>query len=418
MVETIELRNGARLVADPMPGFETAAIGVWSDAGAMDESDAEHGIAHLLEHMAFKGTGRRSAREIAEAIEGAGGHINASTGYQRTGYFARVLKEDAPLAIDILCDILTDPKFDAGELEKEKEVVVQEIGEAADMPDDVVGELMQSLAFNGQALGRPILGTPASVRRQTPASLRAFLRRLYTRNEVVFAAAGGVDPDAAAREIEARFPSLERRAAAAGRPRPVYRGGAAHEARDIEQCHVSVALPAVGYDHEDYFATSVFAEALGGGMASRLFQKIREERGLAYSVYAFADQYNGAGVLGISFGVDSANAAQAVALARAEIEAMATKVGESEVARARASLKAMRIMGQESPAGRIESAANQLLSFGEVFSSDFIKARLDAVGAGDIRRCAERALAAAPPTLAVVGPAPFDAVCKAASARA
>lgn len=416
MVEVVELRNGARLVADPMPGFETAAFGVWADAGAMDERGSEHGVAHLLEHMAFKGTDRRNAKEIAEAVEGVGGHINAATGYQRTGYYARVLKGDAALALDILCDILTSPKFDAGELEKEKEVVVQEIGEAADMPDDVVGEMLQAEAFGGQSLGRAILGTPESVRGQSPQTLGAFLRRLYTRDEVVFAAAGGVDPEAVAREIETRFPRLEPRAADAKRARPAYRGGARHDARDIEQCHVSVAFPAVGFDHADYFATSVFAEALGGGMASRLFQKIREERGLAYSVYAYADYYNGAGVVGLYFGVDSANAAEAVALARAEIDSMAQSVGEAEIARARTMLKAMRIMGQESPAGRAESATNQLLNFGAVFSSEFIKARLDAVGGDDVRRCAARAIEAAAPSLAVVGPADFDRVRQAVSA--
>jgi predicted Zn-dependent peptidase len=413
MAQVVKLRNGVRLIADPMPGFESAAIGVWADAGAMDESDAENGVAHLLEHMAFKGTGRRSAKDIAEAVENVGGHVNASTGYQRTGYYARILKDDAALAVDILCDILSDPKLDAEDLEKEKEVVVQEIGEAADAPDDVVGELLQAEAFGGQALGRAILGTPASVRAQSRESLRAFLRRLYTKDELVFAAAGGVDPDAIAREFEARFPGPGDRAAEARRAPPAYRGGAVHDARDIEQCHVSAAFPAVGFDHEDYFATSVFVEALGGGMASRLFQKIREERGLAYSVYAYPEFYRGAGLVGLYFGVDGANAEEAVALARGEIAAMARQVDDAEIARARTVLRAMRVMGQESPAGRIEVAANQLLSFGEVYSPEFIRSRLEAVSGDDIRRCAARALESGTPSLAVVGPTDFDKVKRA-----
>lgn len=415
MAEVISLRNGARLVVDPMQGIETAAVGIWADAGAMDEREDENGAAHLLEHMAFKGTGTRNAKKIAEEIEAVGGHINASTGYQRTGYYARVLGEDVGLAIDILCDILTDPALDRGELEKEKEVVVQEIGEAADMPDDVVNELLQAEAFKGQALGRTILGTPQSVRSQSSAGLRSFLSRLYTKDEVIFAAAGAVDADKVARDFETRFPDLKSRAENARRSRPTYKGGTAHDQRDIEQCHIAAAFPGVGYDHADYFAMSVFVEALGGGMASRLFQTIREERGLAYSVYAYADYYAGAGLLGLYFGVDGENAAEAVALARAEITAMAERVEDIELARAKSMLKAMRVMGQESPAGRIESASNQLLTFGEVISTAEIKARVDAVSAADIRRCAQRALATSAPSLAVVGPADFDKVAAALS---
>jgi predicted Zn-dependent peptidase len=411
--EILQLSNGVRLIVDAMPAFETAAIGIWVEAGAMDERPAEHGAAHLLEHMAFKGTRRRGAREIAEAIEGVGGYLNAMTGYQRTGYYARVLSDHAPLAVDILCDIVSEPTLDPGELAKEQDVVIQEIGEAADQPDDVADELVHAHAFAGQGIGRPILGTPETVAAQTPASLRAFMARLYTREQLVIAAAGGVDADRLAREIEARLPSPSPRAAGATRDPIRFVGGAAHDDRDSEQCHVAAAFPAIGAGHPDYFAALVFVEALGGGMASRLFQTIREDRGLAYSVYAAGNFFAGGGYVGVYLGVDGKTAEEATGLTRREIEAMANAVTPQEIARAKSVLKAGRIMTRETPAGRMETAAQQWLTFGRLVSPAEAAARLDAVSAEDVRRCAARALGDGPPALAVVGQADFEGVRRA-----
>ncbi|MEQ1931620.1 MAG: pitrilysin family protein, partial [Parvularculaceae bacterium] len=385
MVEVIALRNGVRLIVDPMPSLESAAIGVWANAGAIDEAPEENGVAHLLEHMAFKGTRRRTARDIAEAIESVGGYLNAATSYQRTGYYARILKNDVPLAVDLLTDILTEPLLDAAELEKEKEVVIQEIGEAADAPDDAVGELLQTKLFTGQSLGRPILGTVETVRSHDPARLRAFMERLYGRANLVVAAAGAIDPDAIARDVEARLAGLP---AGDANPRPAsarYVGGAAHDDRDIEQCHVAAAFPGVGTEHKDYFAMSVFAEALGGGMASRLFQSIREERGLAYSVYAAAESYAGTGALAAYIGTDGEDALEAVQLLRGEIESAARGMRDDELSRARAMLKSMRLMSLESPASRIELAAGQLFTFGEILTPEFVCGRLDALTLADLK---------------------------------
>lgn len=413
MTEVITLRNGIRLAVDPMASIETAAIGVWANAGCIDERPEENGVAHLLEHMAFKGTQTRSARQIAETIEGVGGFLNAATGYQRTGYYARVLKNDVALAIDLLADILTEPLFDLAELEKEKEVVIQEIGEAYDTPDDAVGELLQAEIFKGQPLGRPILGTVESVRSHDPARLRGFLDRHYVGANLVVAAAGAIEPDAIAREIESRFARLDQGVENAARSKPAYVGGAAHDDRDIEQCHIAAAFPGVGIDHPDYFAMGVFAEAIGGGMASRLFQSIREVRGLAYSVHAYADCYTGAGVFGAYAGTDSENAVEAVGLMRAEIEAAALNLRDDELQRARAMLKSMRLMGLENPAGRIEGAANQIFSFGRVLTPEFVCAQLDALTLDDLKRCAAHVLSAGPPSVAVVGPADFSAIRRA-----
>jgi predicted Zn-dependent peptidase len=410
MAELVTLGSGIRLFVDPMPELQTAAIGVWANAGAADEAAVENGVAHLLEHMAFKGTKRRSARDIAEEIETVGGYLNAATTYQRTGYYARVLKNDVGLAVDILADILTEPLFDAAELEKEKEVVVQEIGEAADAPDDAAAELLQSAAFADQSIGRPILGTVDSVRSHAPERLRAFMGRLYGANNLVIAASGAIDTASLAAEIEQRFQALPRGGRNSERARPRYVGGAKHDSRDIEQTHVAIAFSGVGTRHPDFFAACVFAEALGGGMASRLFQTVREQRGLAYTIQAYAECYDDAGLIGVHTGTDADKAPEAARLIREQISRLAGEATETELNRSRAVLKASLLMSLENPAGRIEAAAGQIFTFGRPLAPEEICARLDAVGRADIVRCAERALEDAAPSLAVVGAADFEAV--------
>ncbi len=393
MSQLHSLKNGIRVIIDPMPSLETTALGVWAEAGSVDEYNEEHGIAHLLEHMAFKGTKRRSARAIAEEIENVGGYLNAATSHQRTGYYVRLLKDDIALGVDIIADILQNPAFDEGELEKEKEVVVQEIGEAADMPDDVVFELLQEATWQGDPLSRPILGTPTSVRAQNPQSLRGFMERCYRPDTLVIAAAGRIDPDTFLPLVESQFADFGMEGECPPRSAPAFKGGVRHDARDIEQTHLAVALPGVSSRDEDFFATRIFADALGGGMSSRLFQKIREERGLAYSVYAFADGYNDCGLIGAYVGADASQILEAAQLIRQEIEAMAAGAAQIEIDRARAMLRSSMMMSLESPAARIESASGQLMTFGRVLTPEEITERLAAVTASDVERCAARALA-------------------------
>ncbi len=403
------LKNGVRVIADPMPGLESVALGVWFRAGAIDETNEEHGVAHLLEHMAFKGTTSRSARRIAEEIEAVGGYLNASTGYSRTGYYARVLRQDAGLAMEVLADILTNPLFDEAELVKEREVVIQEIGEAADQPDDAVMELLQTLSYGAHALGRPILGTEESVTSHTAARLFSFMAKNYAPQDLVIAAAGAVDAEAVAGLAERYFGARPSAARAARSPRPAYVGGAAHDAREIEQTHIALALPGAAVRAEDYFATRVFVEALGGGMSSRIFQSVREERGLAYSVYSFADSYDDVGAVGAYVGTDRENAAEAVSLIRKEIEGMASSSTTAEVDRAKALLKSTLLMGLESPSTRTETAVGQLYVHGRLLEAAEVKDRIDAVTIVDVSAAAAKALAGAP-ALAVVGPADFAAV--------
>lgn len=394
--EIFRLSNGIRVVIDPMAGLESTAIGVWVNGGAVDEGEEEGGLAHLLEHMAFKGTKRRTARAIAEEIEAVGGYLNAATSHQRTGYYARVLSGDTALAVDILSDILLNPTFDDSELEREKEVIVQEIGEAADTPDDVVFERLTAAAWGDAPLGRPILGTPQSVRAQTPVSLRSFTERLYGPASMVIAVSGAVDGERFLDIAEKAFGDLRSREAPPSRTTPLWRGGDAHDGRDIEQTHLALAFPGVATRHDDFFATRIYADILGGGMSSRLFQKVREERGLAYSVYAFADGYDDVGLTGAYVGADAAHIVEAAALIRGEMEALTREISETEMSRVRAMLRSSLLMSLESPASRIEAAAGQLFARGEILTPQAINEHLEAVSIDDVKRCAMRALEGTP----------------------
>ncbi len=404
------LNNGVRIFADPMAGLESAAVGVWFRAGAIDETAEEHGVAHLLEHMAFKGTRTRSARQIAEEIENVGGYLNASTGYSRTGYYARVLRRDLEVALEILADILRNPVFDAAELAKEHEVVIQEIGEAADIPDDAVMEMLQTLSYGDHPLGRAILGTVESVSSHTRERLISFMAKHYEPSQLVIAASGAVDPDLLARLAEKHFADMAPANRHGREPKPVYVGGASHDPREIEQTHVALAFPGASVRDSDYFATRVYVEALGGGMSSRIFQAVREERGLAYSVYSFTDAYDDVGSVGAYVGTDRDNAVEAVGLIRHEMTSMAEGATDREIDRARAMLKSTLLMGLESPATRAETAVGQLFSHGRLISAMEIAERLDAVTSDEVRTAAAKAVTSGAPSIAMVGPGDLDGI--------
>ena len=408
------LSNGLRVYADPMPNLESVALGVWAQAGSVDETTNEHGLAHLLEHMAFKGTKTRTARQIAEEVEAVGGYLNAATSHQRTGYYLRLLKEDLNLGLEILSDILINPLFEEGEFSKEKDVVIQEIGEAADQPDDVVFETLQSLSWGDHSLGRPILGTRETVRDHTTDALRSFMTRGYQPSSMVVAASGKLDPDHFIKEVEQLFGGLENNGPTNARSRANFCGGSRHDDRAIEQTHFAVAFPGVSSRSEDFYASRIFADVLGGGMSSRLFQSIREDLGLAYSVYAFSDSYDDCGLLGAYAGADAGEIPQIATAIKKEMEGVAQKVSDDEVNRTRAMLRASLLMGLESPATRIESAAGQLFRDGNILTPDEVAAKLETVSTADIKRCAERALAG-PVALSMVGPGDLGAAQSALS---
>ena len=389
-VAVTKLKSGIQVVTDTMPHLESASLGVWVNAGSRDERGDENGIAHCLEHMAFKGTRRRSARQIAEEIEAVGGDLNAATGAETTAYYARVLKADVPLALDVLADILSEPVFDREELAREQNVIIQEIGAAADTPDDLIFEHLQVVAFPDQPLGRSILGTTKTVKSFDGAKLREYLGRNYRAPDMVIAAAGAVDHQAVVAEVERRFASFigPRR----GAPEPARFGGGSHvEKRELEQVHIALALPGVSQTDPSLFSLQAFTNVLGGGMSSRLFQEAREKRGLCYSIYSFHAPYSDVGMFGLYAGTDAADASELMQVVVDGIANTAETLSESEVARAQAQMKAGLLMALESSGERVGQLARQMIVHGRPIPLQELVAKVDAVTV-DSARAAGRAM--------------------------
>jgi predicted Zn-dependent peptidase len=401
-VQVTTLENGLRVATDDMPGLESTAVGVWVDVGARHETREENGISHLLEHMAFKGTERRSARAIAEEIESVGGHLNAYTSREQTCYYARVLKDDLELGVDILSDILQHPTFDPEELAREREVVVQEIGQSEDTPDDLVFDRLQEVCYPDQPIGRSILGTADGVRGFDRNVLSGYMGQHYRAPGMVLAASGRIDHDTLVALARAKFGNL--RAGMNGKVVPArFTGGDQREARDLEQVHVCLAFDGVAYDDPDFYPLQIFSTLFGGGMSSRLFQEVREQRGLCYSVFSFAAAYHDGGMFGIYAGTGAKEVAELVPVVCDELVKVGSTLDEAEVARARAQAKAGILMALESPTGRAEQLARHLLIYGRPLSTDELKARVDAVDSTAIRRVAER-VARSKPAVAALGP--------------
>ncbi|MHB2166980.1 M16 family metallopeptidase [Alsobacter sp. R-9] len=401
-VRVTTLPNGLRVVTETMPQLATAALGVWIGAGTRHERDGEQGLAHLLEHMAFKGTRRRNALQIVEEIEAVGGDLNAETSVERTSYYARVLGENVPLALDILSDILTEPAFDRDELKREKGVVLQEIGACEDTPDDIVFDMFMETAFGGAPIGRRILGTPKTVRAQTPVSMRHFLDRQYRGPDMVVAAAGAVDHDAVVDEVARRFERFDAgpgETPAEGR----YAGGDERKVRKLEQAHLVVGFEGRSFHDPDHYTLHVFSNLLGGGMSSRLFQELREKRGLAYEIYSFHQPFTDAGVFAIYGGTGESTLPEFVPVMLDVMRAAAENPTQAEVDRAKAQIKVSLLMGLESSARRAEQMARHVLAFGRVIPREEIVAAIDAIGVDDVRRVAAQMLASTP-TVAAVGP--------------
>jgi len=401
-VRVTTLPNGLRVATDEMPGIETATVGVWTNCGARNETVVENGVAHLLEHMLFKGTARRSAREIAEEIEAVGGQMNAYTARENTAYYARVLKEDVGLAVDIVADLLQNSVFDEAELARERSVVLQEIGQANDTPDDIIFDHFQSAAYPDQAIGRPVLGTPDTVAGMPRSALTGYLAEHYVPSEMVLTAAGAVDHDRLVDQAYSLFHGLPARDAR--KPSPVrYVGGEFREDEDLEQLHFVLGFSGAAITDPDYYAQSVLSTLLGGGMSSRLFQEVREKRGLVYAIYTFASAYRDGGIFGIYAGTGAAEIAELVPVVCDELSKVVEGVTEGEIARARAQLKSGLLMSLESTMSRAEQLGQHLLLFGRAITTQEIIGRIDAVDAAAVRRAAHK-LFTTKPTIAALGP--------------
>ncbi|SOC35222.1 predicted Zn-dependent peptidase [Rhizobium subbaraonis] len=404
-VECTRLPSGLTVVTENMPHLESVALGVWIKSGSRNETPEEHGIAHLLEHMAFKGTARRSARQIAEEIENVGGEVNAATSTETTSYYARVLKDHVPLATDILADILTESAFDEEELVREKQVILQEIGAANDTPDDVIFDKFSEVAYRDQTIGRAILGTPESLMSFAPQQIRGYLGRNYTTDRMFVVAAGAVDHDNFVADVEKRFSTLPQTPSAT----PVletahYTGGDVRETRDLMDAQVLLGFEGKAYHARDFYCSQILANILGGGMSSRLFQEVREHRGLCYSVYAFHWGFSDTGIFGIHAATGGENLPELVPVIIEELRKSADRIDQQEIDRARAQIRAQLLMGQESPAARAGQIARQMMLYGRPIPNDELMERLESITVSRLTDLAGRLFFDTKPTLSAIGP--------------
>jgi predicted Zn-dependent peptidase len=396
------LANGLRIATDRIDTVDTVALGIWVDVGTRHEQADINGVAHFLEHMAFKGTARRSALTIAEEIEAVGGHLNAYTSRESTAYYARVLKEDVQLALDILSDILQNSTFQPEEIERERAVILQEIGQANDTPDDIVFDHFQECAYPDQAMGRPVLGSPEIIRKIERETVIGYLRKHYGAQRMVLAAAGHVDHDRLAELADNLLGGLPAERPATTEP-AYYAGGDRREQRDLEQLHLVLGFPGVVLGDPDYYAASVLSTALGGGMSSRLFQEIREKRGLVYTIHSFVHGYSDGGLFGIYAGTGEAEAAELVPAICNEVIRIEDGLTPVELNRAKTQMKAGLLMSLESSSARCEQLAQHLLIHGKPFDPLDIVGRIEMVDDAAIRRVVAH-WRSAPPTLAALGP--------------
>jgi predicted Zn-dependent peptidase len=401
-IELSRLQNGLRIATDRFETVDTVSLGIWVDVGTRHEPAEINGVAHFLEHMAFKGTERRTALAIAEEIEAVGGHLNAYTSRESTAYYAKVLKEDVPLALDILADILQHSTFEPEELERERTVILQEIGQANDTPDDIIFDHFQECAYPDQAMGRPVLGRPEIIRRLGREEVTAYLRDHYGARRMVLAAAGNLDHDRIAGLAEKLLAGMPAERPVVTEPAR-YTGGERREERDLEQLHLVLGFPGLTLDDPDFYAGSVLTTAFGGGMSSRLFQEIRERRGLVYTIHCFGHSYHDGGLFGIYAGTGEEEAAELVPALCEETRKLEEGLSPVELQRAKSQLKAGLLMSLESTSARCEQLAQHLLIHGTPFDPAEIVQRIEAVDDAAIRRVMAR-WRDGPPTLTALGP--------------
>jgi len=419
VVRRAVLPGGVRVLTEAMPGLRSATIGAWLGVGSRDEASGHHGSTHFLEHLLFKGTGRRSAMDIATAFDAVGGEANAVTGKEHTCYYARVLDDDVPMAVDVLLDMVTGARLDAGDVESERGVILEELAMNDDDPSDVVHERFAELVLRGHPLGRPIGGTPATIEAVGAADIVAHYREHYQPPALVVTAAGGIDHDALGEAIlrqlgasgwpllPGRVPLPRREGAPAGRTADAAGpGGLLVVRRPTEQANVVLGTVGLTADDERRYVMTVLNAVLGGGMSSRLFQEIRERRGLAYSVYSFASGYSDAGYFGLYAGCTPGKTDEVVRLLAAGLEDLAERgVGDDELARAKGQVGGGLVLGLEDSGSRMTRLGRAELVHGSFVSIDEILGAVRSVTAADVRALAAE-IAARPRSLAVVGP--FD----------
>jgi len=399
--ELTRLANGLTIAIDPMPGARSTAIGLYAGVGSRSEPEGRGGLAHLLEHMVFKGAGDRDARAIAEAIEDVGGSLNAWTARDQTVFHARTLPADVGLALELIADLVRAPRLDEAELEREKQVILSELGECRDAPDDLIHDHLFEAALGTQPLARPVLGREDSILGLKRDDCLGWLAAEYRPSRLVISAAGAVEADAVLRLAERLFGDLDPvEPPAIEQARFV--GGIRSDRKAAEQTHLAFALPGLPSSHDSAPALSLFSQAVGGGMSSRLFQELREERGLAYSIYSWTQSFADTGLFAVNLSTDKARAAEAMALARDCVLRAAEELTQAELDRARAQVEAGLIMALENPQGRADSMARSIEIFNRIMTLDEMLAEIRNVTAHDARSVAQ-AMLDGPIALASIG---------------
>jgi predicted Zn-dependent peptidase len=395
------LSNGLRVAVDPLPGAESVALGVYAMVGSRSEPEHLCGLAHLVEHMVFKGAGARDTRAIAEAIEDVGGSINAWTARDQTVFYGRTLAKDAPLLAELIADFLRAPHLDEEHLQREKIVILSELGEVTDSPDDLVHDHLFEASFEGQPLGRSVLGREETLSSISADDCRNWLRDELVPSRLILSASGKIEPDAVLKLAERLFGDMEDWA---GVPigRAEFTGGVRNDRREFEQAHWCLGLPGFAASDPRLPALSIFVQALGGGMSSRLFQELREERGLAYSVSAWQQAYSDTGIVAMSCAADRNRAVESMHLARSVLAGAVETLTDAEVQRARAQLEAGLLMGMESAQGRADQMARSIEVFGRILSLDELLGQIRAVDA-EAARAAGAALLDGRAAVASVG---------------
>jgi predicted Zn-dependent peptidase len=402
-VRSTTLDNGMTVLTDDMPHLESASLGIWVKAGSRSETAEEHGISHMLEHMAFKGTTTRDSLQIASTIENVGGDLNAATSVEHTGYFARVLKEDVALAGDILSDILQNSLFDQEEMDREQQVIVQEIGAARDNPDDHVFDLFQQAAYPDQAIGRTILGTVESVNSFGPDAIRAYMDRNYVGDQMVLCAAGNVDHDALVDITNERFHNLR----PTGAPVPEkasYIGGEQRLVSEHEQAHIVLGMEGRAYNSDGFYAVQILASILGGGMSSRLFQEVREKRGLCYSIYAFHWAFADSGIFGVAASTGEEEVTELIPVIIDELHKATEQISDEEVIRVRNQIRAGLLMSLESPSSRAGQLARQQILWGRPIPLLETVERINKITPNRVKEVARQIFDAGKVSLAGIGP--------------
>lgn len=402
-VDVTTLDNGLRVITDVIPHVESVTVGIWTDVGSRHETPCQNGLSHMLEHMAFKGTKKRSARDIAEVVENAGGYLNAYTSREHTTYYARLLKEDLSLGVNVLGDILQNSIFDPQELERERGVIIQEIGQANDTPDDIVFDYLQEASYPDQPMGRPILGTVDLVNGFNREELARYMADHYKAEQMVVAASGNFDPGDLCKQVEEEFSSLS---AVRDIPKEAatYKGGSHLQDKDLEQVNLLIGFEGIPFNDPDFYAAQIMSMILGGGMSSRLFQEVREKRGLVYSIYSFMQSYLDSGSFAIHAGTGPEQVGELIPVVAAEMHKMSRHVDKDEVLRAQAQMKAGLLMSLESTTSRMEQLGRQMMIFGRPVPHGEIIEKIDAVDATAIMRFTDRLLTDNKLALAAVGP--------------